>query len=146
MKLEKSHKLISAKAEQAKLGNVPVSRFMNTNYPNLQPNYSIKSTIETFRIHHISGAPVVDFQNKIIGVISEYDLLIQAASRSLSDPIDYQSTIISVSSATTLKEVLVIFYKQKLKWLPVINEEKFVQGVIARIDLLNFIATQSPNE
>ena len=93
------------------------------------------------------GKPVpvlsVDFQNKMIGVISEYDLLIQASSRALTDPIKFNSKIISVYPETTLKDVLVILYKQKLKWMPVINKENYIKGVVSRIDVLNFIATHS---
>lgn len=116
---------------------------MNPHAILLKANYSVKTTIETFRVHHISGAPVVDYENKIIGVISEYDLLIQAATRLISGPIVYKSSITAISPETPLKDVLVILYKQKLKWMPVINKEKYVQGVVARIDVLNFIATHS---
>lgn len=143
---KKSHKLIAEKAEQANLGEVPVSRFMNVDCLKLKPDYSVRGTIEAFRIHHVSGAPVLDYQDKVIGVISEYDLLIQAASSKLSAPIIYKTNIISVQPETTLKEVLVILYKQKLKWLPVVNQGNYIQGVISRIDVLNFIATHSPNE
>jgi predicted transcriptional regulator len=139
----KLHKDILDKTEMANLGETPVLQFMNEHVIMLKANYTLKSTIETFRVHHISGAPVVDYQNKIIGVISEYDLLIQASSRSLSDPIKFNSKIIGVYPETTLKDVLVILYKQKLKWMPVINKENYVQGVVSRIDVLNFIATHS---
>lgn len=143
---KKSHKLIAEKAEQANLGGVPVSRFMNVDCLKLKQDYSVRGTIEAFRIHHVSGAPVLDYQDKVIGVISEYDLLIQAASSKLSAPIIYKTNIISVLPETTLKEVLVILYKQKLKWLPVVNQGNYIQGVISRIDVLNFIATHSPND
>ncbi len=138
-----NHKKILEKATRANLGEIEVSQFMSSNLILLKANYTVKSTIETFRVHHISGAPIVDYQNKIIGVISEYDLLIQAASRLLSGPIDYQSKIVAIYPETTLKDVLVIFYKKKLKWVPVINENNYVKGVVSRIDVLNFIATHS---
>lgn len=140
---ELNHKKILEKASRANLGEIEVSQFMSSNLILLKANYTVKSTIETFRVHHISGAPVVDYQDKIIGVISEYDLLIQAASRLLSGPIDYQSKIVAIYPETTLKDVLVIFYKKKLKWVPVINENNYVKGVVSRIDVLNFIATHS---
>jgi CBS domain-containing protein len=140
---ELNHKKILEKASKANLGEIEVSQFMSTNLILLKANYTVKSTIETFRVHHISGAPVVDYQDKIIGVISEYDLLIQAASRLLSGPIDYKSKIVAIYPETTLKDVLVIFYKKKLKWVPVINENNYVKGVVSRIDVLNFIATHS---
>ncbi|MDO9183970.1 MAG: CBS domain-containing protein [Bacteriovorax sp.] len=140
---DNNHNGILEKAHKARLGDVPVSQFMNAHAVMLKANYTVKSTIETFRIHHISGAPVVDYQNKIIGVISEYDLLIQAASRLISGPIEFKTNITFVHPETTLKEVLVILYKQKLKWIPVVNKENYVQGVVSRIDVLNFIANHS---
>ena len=123
-----------------KMGDTPVSSFMNEDYVKLKANYSIKGTIEIFRTHHIGGAPVTDFQEKIIGVISDYDLLIQAASKPLTSNIEFKEKIFSVYPESTLKEVLVILYKQKLKWMPVINEHGFMQGTITRIDVLHFIA------
>jgi predicted transcriptional regulator len=139
----KNHKALLVKTNQANLNDVPVSQFMNTHAILLKANYTIKGTIETFRVHHISGAPVVDYQDKIIGVISEYDLLIQAASKAISGPIEFKSDITAIYPETPLKDVLIILYKQKLKWMPVINKEKYVKGVVTRIDVLNFIATHS---
>ncbi len=140
---ETDHKNILGKATQAKVSEASVSQFMNPDFMVLEENYTIKGTIEIFRVHKISGAPIVDFQKKIIGVVSEYDLLIQAASKPLHFQIEYQSQVISVNPDTTLKDVLVILYKKKLKWMPVITKEGFVQGVVTRIDVLNFIASNS---
>lgn len=140
---DNSQKNILDKTEQAQIGNSPASKFMDSRVVTLKENYTIKSTIETFRLHHISGAPVIDSQGKILGVISEYDLLIQAASKSLSSFIEFKTQITAVNPESTLKEVLVILYKQKLKWMPVIDKDKYVKGVISRIDVLNFIASHS---
>ena len=140
---DKTHKDILEKTSKALIADTPVTAFMSTQFITLKANYTVKSTIEAFRVHHISGAPVVDFQDKIIGVISEYDLLIQAASRLISGPIDYKSKIIAIYPETTLRDVLVILYKQKLKWIPVINKDNYVKGVVSRIDVLSFLATHS---
>jgi len=129
------------KTTQSKITEVTVSEFMSSHYIALKPNYTLKSTIETFRVHHISGAPVIDFEGKIQGVISEYDLLIQAASKNLNSVIDFKLNVIAVYPETTLKEVLVMLFKNKLKWMPVINKENYLKGVVSRIDVLNFIAT-----
>ncbi len=140
---ENNGKSILSKANVIRLNDVPVSFFMTSNVISLQRNYSIKSTIESFRVHRIAGAPIVDSENKIIGVISEYDLLLQAASKSMASLIEYKTDVIAVTPETTLKEVLVILYKRKLKWMPVINKENYLQGVVARIDVLSFIASNS---
>lgn len=143
LKSESSYKDILKKANVVRINDVPVSQFMNSRIVTLRDNFTLKTTIETFRVRKISGAPVVNSSDKIIGVISEYDLLIQAASKSLSAPIEYNGNVISVSPETTLKDVLVTLYKQRLKWMPVVSKENFVVGVISRIDVLHFIASHS---
>lgn len=137
------HSNVLTKSNVVRLNDVPVSQFMNVQVVVLRENFSLKSTIETFRVRHISGAPVVDFANKVIGIISEYDLLIQAASKSVNLPIEYKTTVTSVTPDTTLKEVLIMLYKHKLKWMPVVNEQNYLQGIVTRIDVLHFIATHS---
>ena len=137
------HNILGSVANQAKLALTPVSQFMSPDSMVLEENYTIKGTIEIFRVHKISGAPIVDFQKKILGVISEYDLLIQAASRPLHFQIEYKSQIIAVNPDTVLKDVLVMLYKKKLKWMPVITKEGYVQGIVTRIDVLNFIANNN---
>ena len=137
---ENNHKNILEKATQLNIGEVLVNQFMNIQFISLGPNYSIKSTIETFRLHHISGAPVINHQGKILGVISEYDLLIQSASRPINDPIEFKTQVTAIQSETTLKDVLVVFYKYKLKWLPVLDKHEKVIGVVTRIDVLHFLA------
>lgn len=135
--------ILGTATNKAKFSEAPVSQFMNPDCIVLEENYTIKGTIEIFRVHKISEAAIVDFQKKIIGVISEYDLLIQAASKPLHFQIEYKTQIIAVNSNTTLKDVLVMLYKQKLKWMPVITKEGYVQGAVTRIDVLSFIASNS---
>ncbi len=136
-------KKILDKTSHPKLTDATVTEFMSSHFIALKSNYTIKSTIEAFRVHHISGAPVVDFEGKILGVVSEYDLLLQAASKKLNSAIEFKLDVITVSPETTLKEVLVILFKNKLKWMPVVNKENYLKGVVSRIDVLNFIATHN---
>lgn len=138
-----SHKNMMDKAHHFNLADSPVSSFMVTKFVSLRENYSIRSTIETFRIHHISGAPVVDEKGQLLGIVSEYDLLIQSASKKLGSVIDFKLDVKYAYPDTTLKEVLILLYKERLKWIPVIDKNQYVLGIVARIDVLNFIADQS---
>lgn len=139
--IELHHQKMIKKTQKSNLGEIPVSKIMHTNnIVNVMPHYTIKSTIETFRVRHISGAPVINDQGKLIGMISEFDLLIQAASKDLNDQIEYNSKITAVGPDTTLKELLIILYKNRLKRIPVINQDNLLIGIISRIDILAFIA------
>jgi predicted transcriptional regulator len=125
------------------IGEAPISTIMRTKVFCIQPSYTIKSTIETFKVHHISCAPVTSDDGKILGIISEHDLLLQAASKSLSLPIDYNSKVTALSPGVTIKSTLLLFFSKKLKHIPVINNEHNVVGIVSRIDLLNYLVTSS---
>lgn len=138
--IKASQKHMMDKAHQFNLAETPVSSFMVTKFVTLRENFSIRSTIETFRIHHISGAPIVDEKGQLLGIVSEYDLLIQAATKKLSAGIDFNVEVKYAYPNTTLKEVLILLYKERLKWIPVIDVNQVVVGVVSRIDVLNFIS------
>jgi CBS domain-containing protein len=123
------------------IGTALVSKIMHTQVICIMPTYTIKTTIDTFRIHKISCAPVTSEDGKIVGIISEHDLLLQAASKSMSSYVDYNSKVTAISPETTIKEALVLFFTKKLKHAPVLDKNKCVIGIVSRIDLLNYLAS-----
>lgn len=78
------------------LGDVPVSKIMTPKVFCVQEGYSIKTTIETFRVHKISCAPVINLQGKTLGFITEHDLLIQAGAKPLNQRIEYIKLVTAV--------------------------------------------------
>ncbi|MBO8183380.1 MAG: CBS domain-containing protein [Archaeoglobus sp.] len=52
-----------------------VGDIMVTNVISFKPNDRVADVIETLRKHRISGAPVVDEDGKVVGVISEADIV-----------------------------------------------------------------------
>lgn len=125
------------------IGDVPITAIMSSKVFCVHPNYTIKTTIETFKIQKISSAPVINDEGKIIGIISEHDLLIQAASKPLHFTIDYNSKITALSPGVTIKSTLLLFFTKKLKHIPIIDKDEKVVGIVSRIDLLNYLATHS---
>jgi acetoin utilization protein AcuB len=117
----------------------PVSKIMHSKPICVKPNYSIKTTIETFKVHKISCAPVITDDGKILGIISEHDLLIQAGSKAMDLPIDYNSKVTAIVPEATIKELLILFYTKKLKHVPVVDRANFVLGIVSRIDLLSYL-------
>lgn len=122
------------------IGDVPVSKIMTPKPLCVQQGYSIKTTIETFRLHKISCAPVTNAQGKTVGFITEHDLLIQAGSKPLDQHIEYIKLVIAVLPETSLKEVLVLFFSKRLKHVPVVDKDNFILGIISRIDVLSYLA------
>ena len=59
---------------KAKL-NVKVKDLMTTEVVTFKPSDKIREVAETLRAKKISGAPVVDEQGKVVGVVSEADIM-----------------------------------------------------------------------
>ncbi len=130
-------------AEKAQVSLMQAMDFMSTPVTTIGRDQSIKSTMETLVNKRISGAPVVDDSSKIIGIISEYDLLLQGATKDLLSPIEYSSPAITISPTTTLKEILVILHKKKVKRLPVVDKSGNVLGIISRRNILSTLIKKS---
>jgi CBS domain-containing protein len=127
------------KEDVQKVSELPVTDFMTRKVIKVRQGDSIRSVIETFKAHNISGAPVVNNDDKLIGLITEYDLLLQAATQDLRTPIHFNSNVFSVPNVATLREVLLVFHKNRYKRVPVIDQNKGLVGIISRIDLLCFL-------
>ncbi len=132
-----SIKNLEKKAEDAKISDLSVLDFMSKHVISLVDGTKIFTAIQTLSTHQISGAPVVDSRGRLLGIISEYDLLLQAATKDLSSAMTYSTEVLTLSAEATLREVLVLLYKNKYRRLPVVDQNKKVLGVVSRIDVLN---------
>ena len=105
----------------------------------LSKSFSIEKAILALNSTHASGAPVVDASNKLIGYISECELLIQVSHKDKSDKILYKEKVFAISEEMNLREIVLFMSQNKLKTAPVINKDREVTGLISRMDLLKFI-------
>ncbi len=131
---------IQEKANDAHVADMPVAQFMTKQVVPAHIGDSIRSVIHMFYKNQISGAPVLDNDGILKGVVSEHDLLLQAATKDLDSPIEFTSKVISVKVDAKLKDLVVIFYKQKIKRIPVVGAGQRVVGIVSRIDLLTQLA------
>src|SRR5271154_3077689 len=102
---------LTDKAEASKISNVTVKTFMHKNPLNIPEGTKIYSAIFMLAAHHVGSAPVVNHQQKIVGVISEHDLLIQTATRDVAAPIGFTKNPLTIKPEATLQEALVLLYK-----------------------------------
>ncbi len=91
--------------------------------------------------HRISGLPVLDRQDRPVGIVSEYDLLsLVCQGRSEHAKVrDYMSFgLYVVSEDDSWVTVADIFRTQHVRRLPVLREGRLV-GIVSRHDLLQAI-------
>lgn len=128
---------LQTEAHRAKVSDIEARSFMKKNVILIREGSKIYSAVQTLSTHRISGAPVVDDSDKIVGVITEYDLLLQTAIKDVLDPIEYTKNPVVIQPETKIRDIIIIFYKKKLRWLPVVGPSNHVEGIVTRLDILN---------
>ncbi len=94
----------------------------------------------------ISGVPVTDEDGRVLGMISEADIM-NALLRGLpmSTPVDDVMTtpVHTVDEFDLTDEVMELFRKHRIHHLPVVREEKLL-GMITPMDVIRFLAEDLP--
>ncbi len=86
--------------------------------------------------HRISGLPVVNDENAVVGVVSEFDVISkqgQTVGQIMS------RDVISVTPDTDLEVVRTILVNERIKRLPVLDQGRLV-GIVSRADLVRQVA------
>jgi CBS domain-containing protein len=110
---------------------------------------------------NISGLPVVDKQGKVIGIITQADILSVVGVRKghtfkdllkhmLGEPFPERrmgdivgdvmtSSVLTTSPQTNIAEVVRIMDEKKIRRLPVVDEQSKLIGIISRADILKAV-------
>jgi len=115
---------------------------MKTKLITLTPDMDVLEAIGMLLNHRISGAPVVDPENRVLGVFSErccMDVLIKSSYEQLPSSeifpfVDTEARCISED--TDLLTIAQIFLSTATRRLPVVSEDGTLLGQISRRDLL----------
>ena len=102
----------------------------------LKPETSVHEAAQILSEHRISGAPVVDDDSGIVGIVSEYDLIARPGTTVREV---MTRDVVSVPTEATIDRVRAILVMQRLKRVPVTSEAKLV-GLISRADLVRELA------
>jgi CBS domain-containing protein len=114
---------------------------MTATVVSVSPEATMKEAAELLLRHRVSGVPVVDEPGRIVGVISEFDLLKLVYSPEMeSDRVDdHMSTkLLTVAPDESLIGIVDRFLNHPIRRLPVISDGKLV-GLISRHDLIRFV-------
>ncbi len=91
----------------------------------------------------ISGVPIVDNENKLIGIITNRDLKFETDfTRKISDVMTYEN-LVTAPVGTTLAEAQEILSRAKVEKLPIVDGEGHLKGLITIKDIEK--AVQYPN-
>ncbi|MEU9181687.1 CBS domain-containing protein [Streptomyces sp. NPDC048550] len=109
---------------------------------------SFKDVAKLLAQHDVSGLPVVDDEDRVVGVVSESDLLIRqaapvAAASSEASPVaevtagEVMSTpAVTIHAEETAADAARLMTRRSVERLPVVDEEERLVGIVTRRDLL----------
>lgn len=123
-----------------------VEQIMNKDVITLHPNDTIRAAIQIMRQCDIRHLPIVNNEEKVVGIVTERDLkaatplLIEGdkAQEQLEMPVSsiMVTDVITGHPLDFVEEVALIFYDHKIGCLPIVSNGKLV-GIITGTDLLH---------
>ena len=131
--------------------NYSIKEFMAKQLITFQSDTPIETAMESFLNNKISGAPVLDNQGNLVGVLSEKDCMRTLFESSYYNNLggfvkEYMSTDLkTINIHDTLSNVADEFIKSRFRRFPVMEGNKLV-GQISRRDILRAIVKLSNEE
>ena len=145
-----------------------VKDLMTREVMTVAPDMSVKDAAKLLFEKEISGLPVVSPDNKIIGMITEKDLIAMALPNYLEKLGDFdfildeepfikkiadadkvkvkdimRKDVLCVSEDTPIPEVARLMIIKKVRRIPVLDKDKKLAGIIARADIVKEIAKKT---
>lgn len=100
------------------------------------PDTTVKNLAKILIRNQISGAPVADKNGKILGVVSEADIVAKKGNR-VKDIMSKK--VVGVTEETPVERIATLMTTHKIKRLPVMQGTKLV-GIVSRADIIGAIA------
>ncbi len=122
-----------------------VAAHMDTEVFTFSPDTPVMEAIDSLMQWHVTGAPVVDEQNCVIGILTEKDCLQLLAmgtdgERSRGTVGDYmQRKVITIPPTMNIYYAAGLFLNHNFRRLPVVKDGKLV-GAITRFDILRAVS------
>jgi len=122
------------------LGNFYAKDIMKTDLQVVYPDDEIKTVIEKLAEYKISGLPVIDENENLVGVISEKDVINVLLSGNVNNTKVKEimtKKVVSCDLMAPLEQVSMIIAHNNFRRVPITDKGKLV-GLISRSDIIDF--------
>ena len=105
----------------------------------ISPDASVQEVAQLLSRKRISGAPVVDKDGKMVGVVTEADIIGKVNREDLRVADIMSSEIITVEEETRVGQIAMLLTERQVKRVPVTRNGKLV-GIVCRADIVDAVA------
>lgn len=114
-----------------------------TNPIKLTPDKRIQDAVNLMERFHISGVPIVDENDKLVGILTNRDIRFETSYDKLVTERMTSQNLITAKKGTTLVQAKDILAEHRIEKLPIVDEQGRLSGLITIKDILKVI--QHPN-
>jgi IMP dehydrogenase len=97
---------------------------------------TVQDAINYAEEKEISGLLVIDSNSKLVGIVTDRDLLFETDSTRLIKDV-MTKDVVTAKSGVSLDEAKKILHKHRIEKLPIIDESGFIKGLITSKDITN---------
>ncbi|MFJ6015884.1 CBS domain-containing protein [Streptomyces sp. NPDC092952] len=110
-----------------------VGRLMTDDVVSALPETSFREVAKLLAEHDVTGLPVMDEDDRVVGVVSESDLL---SRRALTAGELMSAPAVTVHAEEPVADAARLMVRRGVERLPVVDEEERLVGIVTRRDLL----------
>ena len=102
----------------------------------LHPDATIGEALRLMRENKIGGIPIVDAQQKLVGILTNRDLRFETNYKGKVSSIMTKDNLFTAPEGTDLKKAEQLFKQTKVEKLPIINKQGKLTGLFTYSDIL----------
>jgi len=112
----------------------------------IHPDATLQDAEEIMNEFKISGVPVVDGHNKLLGILTNRDMRFEKDLRKLVGDVMTKMPLITAEKGISLDDAADIMHQNKIEKLPIIDEGGFLKGLVTIKDIKKRIEYPNSNK
>ena len=96
---------------------------------------TVRDALDLMAEYHIGGIPVVDNENKLVGIVTNRDLRFQSDGNRLIDEVMTSENLVVTHQQVDLEDASKILLEHKIEKLPVVDSNNKLLGLITYKDI-----------
>ena len=103
----------------------------------LRPDATMSQAREIMDSHKISGLPIVDAENRVVGILTARDCRFQTSDGTPVSDVMTQAPLVTAPPGTSLEDARETLFKNKVEKLVIVDGDGRLAGLVTMKDLVN---------